>query len=981
MPSLTTGQVIAGFRVERCAEIPMMNAHYWKLVHEKTGATLYYSDRDDGQMMFTVGFRTLPENDTGVFHILEHSSLDGSEHFPLKEPFVNLIKTSLSVDLNAVTYEDKTLYYFISTNEKDFMNMMSVYLDAVFHPLLLSDRRIFEKEAWHLEPTEDGGVNVSGVVFNEMQGTENQPGNAMWFQMEKQIFPDLFYRFSSGGDPTYIHDLTYEQFKETYHRFYGTDNAILYLSGNMGLVEELTYIDGVLCSREAPAAPRPDPAPLQTPVVSPDGSVCYQLAENEPIEGNTRLLLTFVLNDGEGNKVPGASGDALALGLLCRYLAETTESPLEKAVLDANVGQDFSMEVDGDNRQPLVLFSLGKSDPENAESFRRVLLDTLKELVSKGFDAQKLRDLIANHETDCRRASLSVRSGYRIMESLLRTHVQYGDACLPDDLAAVIAKFDADPRYFEHLIERYVLESDHWALTKCIPSRTVTSDRKAKMDVWLKSEADKLHAEPGAYEALTEHFAAFNRYLTAPDSPEAEASIPHLTPADIHPAARSNDAEVLETPIGGSKGTSLRFITDTNGMVTANLLFDMRGVAPDDLYYAARLCDALFSLPTADHTVPELTDRRVALRTNMGVYSAVYNRVGSDGKTVPYLRITLDTPEENLKDVTAMIGEYLSEPQFDRTILRRLFSNASDLRSRMVRRGNSTAIRMAESRLHVNGVYGDRLNGISAFRRQCRLADHFDEEADAFVEGLTRVSRHLFTEAQPLAAFTGSEKAYADWCEALAALPVASALPAEPAVYTLTPYDRSNPALTIPGEVNYCVTAYDLSAVGASYSPTMNVVAGYLHSKYFWDEIRAKGGAYGANASVFNYGMLALSSYRDPRVSDTYAVYDRLPDWLEANLPGEDELGSLIVSSLSPFFAPQSPIDKGNEAIDLYLTGRTSKNILNSLTTILGTTVDDFKSFADTVRRLNASGTAVRAVLGGKKSVEGSGLFDEIAEL
>ena len=309
---LKIGSVINGFRVLRDGDVPLLNARYWKLQHEATGATLYYSDRDDGQMVFSVGFRTLPEDDTGVFHILEHSCLDGSKNYQLKEPFVNLLKTSMAVDLNAMTFEDKTIYYFISTNEQDYLNLMSVYMDAVFNPLLLTDRRIFEKEAWHIEPAGDGKVAISGVVFNEMQGNDNQPDYIMWMQNEKQLFPDLFFRFNSGGDPAYIPNLTYEQFTETYHRFYSSQNAVFYLSGNMGLEAELAHIDSVLTEKGVSAYEKPAPAPLQAPVVSPDGTVYYQLADNEEIEGNTHLMLTYVLGEDK-------SAEVLAFSLLSRY--------------------------------------------------------------------------------------------------------------------------------------------------------------------------------------------------------------------------------------------------------------------------------------------------------------------------------------------------------------------------------------------------------------------------------------------------------------------------------------------------------------------------------------------------------------------------------------------------------------------------------------------------------------------------------------
>ncbi len=782
---LKIGSLINGFRVLRDGEVPRLAAHYWKLCHEATGATLYYTDRDDGQMVFSVGFRTLPEDDTGVFHILEHSCLDGSEHYRLKEPFVNLLKTSMAVDLNAMTFEDKTIYYFISTNEQDYLNLMSVYMDAVFNPLLLTDRRIFEKEAWHVEPAGEGKVAISGVVFNEMQGNDNQPDYIMWMQNEKQIFPDLFFRFNSGGDPAYIPDLTYEQFKETYNRFYSTRNAIFYLSGNMGLEAELAHIDRVLTDKGESSYEKPAPAPVQAPVVSPDGKVYYQLGDNEEIAGNTHLMLTYVLGEDK-------SAEVLAFSLLSRYLAENTESPLSSAVLSAGVGQDFGMACEGDYRQPMLYFTLGKSDPEHAEGFRKVILDTLRDLCDKGFDADRIRDLVDSHETDCRRASLSVKTGFRIMESFLRTHVQYDDAEPVDDLTALRAAMAADDRYFEHLVERYILNSNHWGLTRCIPSRTLTEEKRARMNDRFEAEAEKVNATEGGYAALEAKMAAFNEYLTSPDSPEAEASVPHLSPADINTTSDARDISDETTPVGGLEAKSLSYITNTNGMVMAGLLFDLCGLDETELFYVRTLHDALMSLPTGKYTVPELTQKWVSLHTHAGLGI----RVETTGDA--YLTINLDAPAEKLTDAVALLNEYITAPVFDRTILSRLFSNAAHIRNGMIRRGNMTALRLATRALSLSGVYDEYLSGETAYRRLAELANRFDDNADALIEGMAGVWDKLTRTVAPIAYFTGEAQAYETWKTAIAKLSVATAV-APKAACPLSPIPRADYALTKSG--------------------------------------------------------------------------------------------------------------------------------------------------------------------------------------
>ncbi len=956
--------LIHGFRVVTEGDVPRLAAHYWQLRHEATGATLYYTTRDDGQKVFSVGFRTLPEDDTGVFHILEHSCLDGSTHFPLKEPFVNLIKTSMAVDLNAMTYEDKTVYYFISTNEQDYMNLMSVYLDAVFHPLLLSDRRIFEKEAWHLEPDGKGGVSISGVVFNEMQGNDNQPAYTLWMQNEKQLFPDLGYHVhNSGGDPAAIPDLTYEQFVETYNRFYSTANAVFYLSGEMALDTELSYIDRVLCDKGTSSIDPPAPAPLQSPVVSPMGECFYQLPDNEEVEGNTHIMLTYVTD-------PDKPEECLAFSLLARYLAENTDSPLEKAVLASGVCRDFAVGMDADYRQPMLTFKTGKSDPEMAEPFRRVIVDTLADLVQTGFDKARLADLVEGHETDCRRAALSVNTGFNIMESFVKMHVWYDGVRMVDGLDLLREKVAADERYFEHLVEKYILNGNHWALTKCIPSRTLTAEKRERMAARFAAESARLAAIPGGYADLSAHMDAFNDYLTAPDSPEAEASVPHLTPADLDTSDTMQDAVAETAPIGGCAARSLSYITEAAGMTMATLLFDLSGVPAEDLSYVACLRNALLNLPTAEHTLSELTDRWVALHTNANVGL----RVEANGRA--YLTLVLDAPEEHLTEAVALLDESIRCPCFDREVLRHIFANASTMRNRMIGNGSHTALVLANRTLNVSGVYNDIFMGETAYRYRATLADRFDEQADALIAGMSRVWKHLTASVCPIAHLTGSATAYAAWKSAIATLSLGASVPAETPDLRPTPLPRANAALTVPGEVNYCAETYDLSDIGATFSPRFTVIHTHLYGQYFWDEIRAKGGAYGANATAFRQGVVAFSSYRDPRVADTYAVFDRLPDWLDANIPDEDAVGAMIVSSVgSAYFAPRSPIDLGNGSLNRYLLGMTVADRRAEIADILATTPADFAAYAAMIRALRARGSAVRTALGGADLIRRSGEF------
>lgn len=974
--TMKPGEIVCGFRLERTEGIPKMNASYAKLTHEKTGAVLYYSDRDDGQLIFSVGFRTIPEDDTGVFHILEHSCLDGSEAFRLKEPFVNLIKTSMAVDLNAMTYPERTIYYYITTNEQDYMNMMRVYLDAVFHPLLLTDRRIFEKEAWHLEPDGNGGVSYSGVVFNEMQGHDNNPDYVMWNAALKQLFKDRYPACNSGGNPLHIPDLSYEQFCETYRRFYSNDNAIFYLSGRLDLEEELVYIDHMLTNRASFGYKKPGIVAPQPPVTS-RADVSYQLGEKEEEAGNTHLLLSFALPQDRGDEL------SLAFNLLANYLAETTESPLSAAVLNADVGQDFSMGCDIDCLQPLVFFSLGKSDPDRADGFMQAITDTLKKIAGEGLDKSRITALLDCHETDCRRAALRVDTGFSLMSAFIREHAMTGDVHPQDSLAVIREKLIADPLYFEHLIEAFIINSNHHALTVCIPSHHLEASRRQAMKARTDRETEKLQGVPNGYDKMVTDVEALNAYLVAEDDPEAVAAIPHLSPQSLSvekALAGRRDLTEDTALLNGQAVTSLYYEAKAEGMVLSGLLFDLSVIPAEDLIYVRCLKNALTELPTAKHTVNELSDLWAKLQTNIEWnFIQAITDTQADGYR-QYLQVRIDAPEEALADAVALLGEQITSVIFDPSILRRLFSNSAAFKNQLIMNGNNTALRMAEASLSAAGAARWQISGLPAYEYLTRLADGFDDHKDGLIAGLKRVTQRIFGQALPLCYCFGSQAAYRTWTQALSVLPLSYDDTSSAQTVSLEP--RIHKALTIPGEVNYCCEAFALSDIGAHFTPRMQVIVSYLYSTYFWDEIRARGGAYGASAVAYPYGVLAFVSYRDPRVADTYDVYRRLADWLDDHLPHDEEISSLIVSTIgSTYLVPRSPLDEGSAALNRYLRGKTLSDIASDIQSILGTTVQDFSEFADIARQLSAQNLGLRTAVGGREAMTSSGLFDCVEEL
>ncbi|MBE6693257.1 MAG: hypothetical protein E7589_00630 [Ruminococcaceae bacterium] len=977
--NLEIGKNYYGFEVVESGDIKQVGVKYWRLVHKASGASLIYTDRDDGQLVFSAGFRTLPEDDTGVFHILEHSCLDGSENYRLKEPFVNIICSSLAVDLNAVTYPDKTIYYYISTNEKDYMNLMSVYLDAVFHPLLLTDRRIFEKEAWHLEPDSNGGVVYNGVVFNEMQGHENMPDSILEHALEASLFPNNCYAKDSGGRPTAIPELTYEQFCETYKRFYSTENCTIYMSGKMSLSEQLEYIDGVLCGVPKYGYDTPAPIAAHHPVVAPDVRVAYQLPEGDSPTMNTKLALACVLGNGEDG------ADILGMKILSDYMAQTPTSPLSKAVLDANIGQDFSMFCEGYYRQPAVIFMLGKSEEKNAEKFKDTVLKALSDFIRNGLDRARLDDLLDNNEIDSRRQSLSVRTGYALMESMLRDMTQFGYIRSDDALEALRAKLSSDGKYFEHLIEKYILDSKHWTLVRCVPSNTVMDEKKAYMKAKLDAEADKLNASEGAYEALCEHIRAFKEYLGAPDSSAAVASIPHLALSDISRENRLRDMTESRAALkNGKEITSLLYGGSSLGIIVAGFVFDLKKISADDLFYASCLSRALFSLPTDKHTAPELNDMWVKLKAKTDAVTHSHHISGGAGVL---LDVNLNMPVESITAAATLLEECLTSVSFDREIITRLFSNSSSVKDEMIWGGSQTAANYASRCLNLADAYRDKLSGVSFYQRLKSVSDsisdkdgEYDENVDTLIAGMERVYGILFGSGDPVAYFIGDDKYYSEWTNCLSNIDICDGNAADDADFEIP--IAADRALAISGDVNYCAKVYDAKSAGYTVTNRYLPVCRYIYGKYMWDEVRAKGGAYGAGVNVTRFGLVKLYSYRDPRVKETYDVFAELPAWLENNIPSRDEIEKNIISCASnACFEPMSILDEGKGALSRYLRSKTAEETWSLVTEIFDTTEQDFRDFAQMLRGLDEMRAGVSSTLGNRARMEDSALFKEITEL
>lgn len=967
---LTIGQTIGAFTVRAFHEVPLRNMSVWQLTHQ-SGATVFYSNRDDGQLLFAAGFMTLPQDNTGVFHILEHSCLDGSDAYPLKEPFVNLLKTSMYTDLNAGTWQDMTVYHLGTVNEKDYRNMMSVYLDAVFHPAFLHDRRVFEKEAWRLEPDGEGGIRQNGVVLNEMQAAENDRDTLLWLGIYRHLLPDTPYAFSAGGASEDIPQLTYERFCDTYHRFYRPDNCVLFLAGEMDLPAHLSYIDGVLsgivCS-DCPPPAKPEP---QAPVHSEGIRIPFCLPQGESEENNSTLALAFALPDERDGLTP------FALQTLQEYLAGSLESPLTRAVLDAGIGQDFDMTVDMDALQPIVVCSVKKSDPDRADAFTQTVLQTLERVAAEGIPAERMEHLLRAWERATRESALEPRYIMSVAFGILRRYLRYGEYAPQNNLIRVREAASADGQYWAGVLRSALIENPHRVLICAVPSATMAAERAQA----LTQTCSRIRAgmTDAAYAELCAHARAFQTYLDTPDSPEALATLPGLHLSDLRTECKHPSVLAGRASIGTGENTVpfLSVTTDTGELCRISLSFDLCDLTEEQLRGVFRLRLALPALGTSRYTPEELRAKQQELCCEINLYHTV--RAIRADKSRAALVLNIACTAANIPQVLTLAGEMLRETVYDKTNLYRIYSgDLAGRKNHMITAGHLTALSLAAASLCDMGAYQNALDGsVTNIRRMEEMLRFYDRESEQLAEALRACAQRVFVTARLTVLVSASEQGVACCRESLPLLGLsvgAKGTDCRPARIA-----QENRALCIPTDVGYCVQMGMLDEIGRAYDPIDSLITQWLSTTCFWDEIRAKGGAYGGGIFDTEDGRLAMWSYRDPHVGETYTRFAGVADWIDAHIPDKEELTALIIKTAADYNKPMSEFGRADRAFYDYLRERDPEQDNRDIARLLTTEPRHFSAFADMLRRLQPY--TVRTALAREDLLRGSGLFDTVENL
>lgn len=996
---LVPGTTCHGFVIERCETVPELDSDAYVLRHAASGARLLYLACDDENKAFAIGFKTPPADSTGVFHILEHSVLCGSAKFPVKEPFVDLIKSSMQTFLNAMTYPDKTIYPVATTNEQDLYNLMDVYLDAVFNPAIYTKPTIFEQEGWHYEldlpegvegeggdssaSLREGTLRYNGVVFNEMKGALSDPMSVLDDAVNAALYPDTAYAHESGGDPRVIPALTYEQFLDTHARHYNPSNSYITLYGDLDVDRALAFLDerylsqpsaasrrmdAAVAAGEDPSALAPNPLGTQAPVTCE-----YKRVEMATTPENALVGLGLVLGSALDRK------RTIAADILFEALLGSNEAPVKKAILAAGLGGNVVSYTAAESLQPYELIMLQNAQPGVARELRRVFQDACRDLCEHGVPRERLEAIISSNEYDLRQRDYGIADGVAIACDALSTWLY------DDDAATLALKYgpvyeelrgELDGSYFEDLLRELVLQNDHMALVELVPVDAAEGSESAE----AAELAAKRDAMTDAELAdVVERTAALRAAQEAEDTPEAKATLPRLRVSDIG-EARPEPPLVVDTtaPI-----PCLRHGIPTNRLAYAMQYFDLSCVAFEDLPYVTLLCRLLKQLPTREHSAEELDNLLAGKLGFLSFTTEVMTQPDVDGVR-PYLLVSAGALSEKIDALASLPREVWSQSlllEADADRARDVLTQIRiGLEQGFINNGHSAALGRAMSYSSPSAVVREQLSGVDFYLFLRDLLEHFDERLDGLRTKLAELAGRIFVADGCMASFTGSDEDFDAYWAAAGDLGLGAGHggAGSDALVVPAPCDRHE-AFVIPSDICFAARACDPRRLGIDVTGAWAVAANALSYDYLWNEIRVKGGAYGCGFRAAGERQAAFYTYRDPAIDPSIERVARAGEWLGSFEPDEAAFEGFIVSCVSGMDAPVKPYALTKRRNTTYLAGLDPHAREKRRAQMLAATPAELRSLGADVTRIAAESPT--CVFGGRDVIAKSNAGFNVVDL
>lgn len=951
-----------GFVLLRDVDIPELNSRGCLYRHIQTGAELLSLENDDENKVFGINFRTPPADSTGVAHILEHSVLCGSRKYPLKEPFVELLKGSLKTFLNAFTYPDKTCYPVASQNLQDFYNLIDVYLDAVFYPRLTPD--IFQQEGWHYElASPDAPLTFKGVVFNEMKGAYAAPERVLADQSQRSLFPDTTYGVSSGGEPQHILDLTYEQLATFHRQLYHPSNARIFFWGDDPPEERLRLLDAYLKEFERLAID--SSVKLQPRFDTPaQFTRFYRVDPNEAGEKKSMLTLNWLLTELTDPET------LLGLSILDHILIGTSASPLRKALIDSGLGEDIAGGgLNEGLRQAYFSTGLKGIAVEHADAITNLIIQTLQKLVDEGIDPATVEASLNTIEFRLREQNTgSAPRGLWLMINALTTWLHDGDPFAPlafaAPLNAIKAHLAEGENYFESMIDCYLLHNTHRTTILLCPDPALGQREAAAEQARL--DAARAAMSPADIQAVIENTRELKRLQETPDSPEALATIPTLKLADLDRQNKPIPLEVIE-----QDGTRILYHDlFTNGIIYLDVGLNLHMLPQELLPYAKLFGRALLEMGTEREDFVKLS-QRIGRKTG-GIHATSFTSViPGDATSAAWLLLRGKATPEHADELLAILQDVLLTVNLDdHERFRQIMLEAkARVEAGIIPSGHAIVDSRLRARFNEADWASEQMGGVSFLFFLRQLATKVDREWPVVLSNLEVIRRLLVNRDALICNVTVDAPNWAQFQPKLNTF--LAALPAAPVTLAqwAPQFDGSNEGLTIPTNVNYVGKGANLYDLGYRYHGSANVISKYLRTTWLWEKVRMQGGAYGGFCSFDRQsGVFSFTSYRDPNLLATLEIYDRASQFLRATDLTETEVTRAIIGAIGDLDTYRLPDAKGYTSMVRYLIGDTDESRQQMRDEVLGTTPGDFYAFADRLDQVREQGHVV--VLGDQSAIE-----------
>lgn len=926
-------------------ELTDINSIGYLIRHKKSGARITVISNDDENKVFYIGFRTPPSDSTGVPHIIEHTVLCGSKKYPVKDPFVELVKGSLNTFLNAMTYPEKTIYPVASCNDADFGNLMSVYMDAVLHPNIYKYEEIFKQEGWHYELTDkEAPITINGVVYNEMKGAFSSPDDVLEREIMSSLFPDTTYANVAGGDPEHIPELTYEQYLDFHRKYYHPSNSYIYLYGDMNVTEKLRWMDEEYLSKyekiELDSA-----IELQKPFIKPIEVIReYPIATGESEEDNSYLSYNMVIGTILDRKL------YQAFDILDYALISAPGAPLKQALIDAGIGKDIVGGYDCSTLQPVFSVVAKNANLSEKERFLSVIRETLREQVENGIDKKALLAGISSSEFRFREAD------YGQFPKGLLYGIQCLDSWLYDDMqpfmhleALAVYRFlkeQVQTDYYEKLIEKYLLDNPHASVVIATPKKGLNTVREEALEKKLAEYKEALSKEE--IEHLIADTIHLHEYQEEPSLKEDLEKIPMLQREDLKKTAPALKNRAVMS--GGTKIVHHEMYA--NGIDYLSLMFDIRDMKPEELPYLGILKSVLGYVDTENYSYAELANEINIHTGGVGSSIGIYPNVKKTDQLAFMYEIRTKVLAEKLPDSIRLIEEILKTSKISDE--KRLYEILAALKSRLQvglsASGHSIASTRAMSYFSRTSYYQDATSGIACYRVIADYESNFEDKKAKLIEKLEELVHRIFTADRLMVSITCAKCDFAAVEEAVTKLKgklYPSDITGKERVLPQMDFEKRNEGFMDASQVQYVARAGNYVTHGYEYHGALKILKVIMGYDYLWTNVRVKGGAYGCMNGYMRNGDAYFVSYRDPNLAETNEVYQHIADYVGTFDADERDMTKYVIGTISDMDTPLNPSAKGARSMTAYLQELTYEELQKEREQIIGATAEDIRALKD----------------------------------